>query len=342
MSESFSLRPQRAIDGALLAFAVLLAFFPLLDSPFYTQLVGKIMIMAIFAMSLDLLVGYTGLTSFGHAACFGIAGYVLALLTPKYESLSLFVTLPAALGACAVFALLTGALAIRTRGIFFIMVTLAFAQMAYFVFHDTRLGGGSDGIFIYSRPEIVLGGSRLLDLDQPQHLYYFILATLFLSYGLLRRLVSANFGHALLGIKVNEHRMAALGFPVYRYKLAAYVLSGVLAGLAGYLAALQFGFVNPEILSWHHSGAVLMMVILGGMGTLYGPVIGAFVFVLLQEIVSNQAWFGEFAKHWQLSMGLFIIFVALALPHGLAGLLPLPGRRGRCEKTSRDDADAPQ
>ena len=331
-----SLRPQRAIDALLVVFAILLALFPLADSTFYTQLVSKVMIMAIFAMSLDLLIGFTGLVSFGHAACFGIAGYVLALMTPKYETLSIFVTLPAAMAVCALFALITGALAIRTRGIFFIMVTLAFAQMAYFVFHDTKLGGGSDGIFIYSKPVVVLGGLTLLNLDSLLQLYYFVLFALVVVYVFLRTLLGSNFGHALLGIKVNEHRMRSVGFPVYGYKLTAYVISGALAGLAGYLAALQFGFVSPEILSWHQSGAVLVMVILGGMGTLYGPVIGAFVFVLLQEVVSNQAWFGDLAKHWQLSMGIFIILVALYLPHGLASLLPLAGR-GKGKAGERDD-----
>jgi branched-chain amino acid transport system permease protein len=325
--KSLSLRPQLAIDGILLLFAVLLALFPLFESNFYTQLVSKVMIMAIFAMSLDLLVGFTGLVSFGHAAYFGIAGYVLALMTPKYETLSIFITLPAAMAVCAVFALITGALAIRTRGIFFIMVTLAFAQMAFFIFHDTKLGGGSDGIFLYSKPSVALGDFRLLDLESRTQLYYFILVLLGVVYVTLRRVVASNFGRALLGIRINEHRMRSVGFPVFRYKLAAYALSGALAGLAGYLAALQFGFVSPEILSWHQSGAVLMMVILGGMGTLYGPMIGAFVFVLLQEVISNQAWFGDYARHWQLAMGIYIILVALFLPHGLAGLLPLTGRR---------------
>jgi len=123
-----------------------------------------------------------------------------------------------------------------------------------------------------------------------------------------------------VGIKVNEHRMRALGFPVFKYQLASFTLAGSLAGLAGYMAAVQYGFVNPEILSWHQSGAVLMMVILGGMGTLYGSVVGAFAFVLLQEVLSNQAWFGIAAKHWQLAMGIFIMLVALYMPQGLAGL----------------------
>jgi branched-chain amino acid transport system permease protein len=307
----------------------LLALFPLVDTSFYLQLLTKVLIMAIFAMSLDLLVGYTGLVSFGHAAYFGLAGYALALMAPKYETVSLWWTLPASIGVCALFALVTGMLVLRTRGIYFIMVTLAFAQMLFFVFHDTKLGGGSDGVYIYAKPTMQIGETVLLNLEKLENFYWLVLVLAAASYLLLRRILGSSFGRALLGIKVNEHRMRALGFPVFKYQLASFTLAGSLAGLAGYMAAAQYGFVNPEILSWHQSGAVLMMVILGGMGTLYGSVVGAFAFVLLQEVLSNQAWFGIAAKHWQLAMGIFIMLVALYMPQGLAGLAqrfrkPLP------------------
>ena len=298
----------------------LLALFPLVENTFYIQLLTKVLIMAIFAMSLDLLVGYTGLVSFGHAAYFGLAGYALALMAPKYEVVSLWWSLPAAVGVCALFALITGMLVLRTRGIYFIMVTLAFAQMLFFVFHDTKIGGGSDGIYIYAKPVMKLGDTDLVNLEKPENFYWLALILMAGVYLLLHRVLGSTFGRALVGIKVNEHRMRALGFPVFRYQLASFTLSGALAGVAGYLAAVQYGFVNPEILSWHQSGAVLMMVILGGMGTLYGSVIGAFAFVILQEVLSNQAWFGPSAKHWQLAMGIFIMLVALYLPQGLAGL----------------------
>jgi len=298
----------------------LLALFPLVDTSFYLQLLTKVLIMAIFAMSLDLLVGYTGLVSFGHAAYFGLAGYALALMAPKYETVSLWWSLPASIGICALFALVTGMLVLRTRGIYFIMVTLAFSQMLFFVFHDTKLGGGSDGIYIYAKPVMKLGEADLLNLEKLENFYWLVLVLAAASYLLLRRILGSSFGRALLGIKVNEHRMRALGFPVFKYQLASFTLAGSLAGLAGYMAAVQYGFVNPEILSWHQSGAVLMMVILGGMGTLYGPVVGAFAFVLLQEVLSNQAWFGIAAKHWQLALGIFIMLVALYMPQGLAGL----------------------
>jgi branched-chain amino acid transport system permease protein len=298
----------------------LLALFPLVDTSFYLQLLTKVLIMAIFAMSLDLLVGYTGLVSFGHAAYFGLAGYALALMAPKYETVSLWWTLPASIGVCALFALVTGMLVLRTRGIYFIMVTLAFAQMLFFIFHDTKLGGGSDGVYIYAKPTMQWGETVLLNLEKLENFYWLVLVLAAGSYLLLRRILGSSFGRALLGIKVNEHRMRALGFPVFKYQLASFTLAGALGGLAGYMAAVQYGFVNPEILSWHQSGAVLMMVILGGMGTLYGSVVGAFAFVLLQEVLSNQAWFGIAAKHWQLAMGIFIMLVALYMPQGLAGL----------------------
>ena len=303
----------------LSALLLLLALFPMVGETFYVQLLTKVMIMAIFAMSLDLLVGYTGLVSLGHAAFYGLAGYVLARASPQYDPASLWTTLPLALGACAIFALLTGLLVLRTSGVYFIMVTLAFAQMLFFVFHDTPIGGGSDGIYIYAKPAVKIGETSLLNLEDRKVFFWFVLGLMAAVYLFLRRVLNSNFGRALIGIKTNEHRLQALGFPTFRYKLASYMLSGTLAGLAGYLAAAQFGFVNPEILGWHTSGSVLMMVILGGMGSLHGAVLGAFSFILLQEVLSNQAWFGAAAKHWQLAMGLFVIAVALLLPRGLMG-----------------------
>ena len=284
------------------------------------------MIMAIFALSLDLLVGHTGLVSLGHAAYFGLAAYVLALISPKYEAASLWVTLPVAIAAAAVAALIIGFLVVRTTGVYFIMVTLAFAQMLYAVFHDTKLGGGSDGIYITVRPELTVAGIKPIDLENPVQFYYFVLLVMIGVYGLLSQVLHAPFGRALAGIKANESRMRSIGYPVFAYKLGAFVLAGALAGLAGYLAACQFGFVNPEILAWHQSGTVLMMVILGGMGKLHGAVLGAFAYVLLQEFLSAPALLGVYAKHWQLAMGSLIVFIVLVLPNGLAGWLEHTGR----------------
>jgi branched-chain amino acid transport system permease protein len=313
----------------LLVALVLLVLFPLVASTFYLQLGAKIMIMAIFALSLDLLVGHTGMVSLGHAAYFGVAAYALALLSPKYEAANLGLTLPLAIGAAALAAVIIGALVVRTGGVYFIMATLAFAQMIYAVFHDTKIAGGSDGIYITVRPELSVVGFKPLDLENPAEFYYLALIFLALVFWFLNRLLHAPFGRALAGIRINEQRMRSIGYPVFAYKLAAFVLAGALAGLAGYLAACQFGFVNPDILAWHQSGIVLMMIILGGMGRLHGAVIGAFAYVFLQEIFSTPALLGVYAKHWQLLMGALIVAIVLVLPHGIGGFIDIAVRRYR-------------
>ena len=299
---------------ALLVALALLALFPFAGTTFYTELVTKVMILAIFALSLDVLVGYTGLVSFGHAAFYGVGAYALGLLAPKYEAANLWLTLPAALAFAALSALVVGAFVVRVKGIYFIMVTLAFAQMFYFVFHDTKFGRGSDGISMNFKPVAAIGGFTPFDLANATHVYYFVLAAMLLVFVFLRVLLNSAFGRALQGIRSNEHRMRSLGYPVYWYKLASFTLAGALAGLAGYLSALQFGFVNPELLSWHQSGNVLLMLILGGTGSLYGAVAGAFVFVALQEIFSSVT------THWQLLLGGTIILLVIFLPGGLASL----------------------
>ena len=294
---------------ALLALAAL----PFVAGKFYIDLIAKIMIMAIFAMSLDLLVGVTGLVSLGHAAFFGLASYMLVLAAPdQYTAVSLWTSLPLAMAASALLALGIGALALRTRGVYFIMVTLAFSQMVYFVFHDTKIAGGSDGTYIYVKPKANLG-AWLLNLGDSAQFYYAMLALLALTFLFLRMLLASRFGHALRGIKSNEQRMRALGFNTYAYKLAAFTIAGAIAGLAGYFAAVQFGFVNPEMLSWHQSANVLLMVILGGMGNLAGAVVGAFALVLAQDL------FSSLTKHWLLLMGGFVIAVVALLPNGLTG-----------------------
>jgi branched-chain amino acid transport system permease protein len=297
---------------AATAVLVCLALFPFAGVAFYTELVAKVMILAIFAMSLDLLVGFTGLVSFGHAAYFGIGAYALGLMAPKYEAANLWLTLPAAVLAAGLAALAAGAFVVRAKGIYFIMVTLAFAQMFYFVFHDTSFGGGSDGISINVKPVANIGGFMPFDLSSATQSYFFVFTLMVLVFIFLRILLRSAFGRALQGIRSNEHRMLSLGFPVYRYKLASFTLAGALAGLAGYLSALQFGFVNPEMISWHQSGDVLLMLILGGSGTLYGGIAGAFGFVALQEL------FQSVTSHWQLLLGGTIILLVIFLPGGLA------------------------
>jgi branched-chain amino acid transport system permease protein len=298
----------------LIAALLSLVLLPFIAPAYYTQLVTKIMILAIFALSLDLLVGYAGLVSLGHAAFFGLGGYALALMSPQDSAANLLTTLPLALGVSALAALGIGWLVLRTSGVYFIMVTLAFAQMLYYLFHDTKLGGGSDGIYIYVRPELAFAGWTL-SLESKLAFYYFAFLLLAATYALLHKILRSPFGRALQGIRANEPRMRSLGYATFRYKLAAFVLAGALGGLAGYLGAMQYGFVNPEMLSWHESGNVLMMVILGGAGSLAGPVAGAFVFTLLQEV------FEGFTKHWQLLMGGSIVVVVLFMPRGLYGLI---------------------
>ncbi|ARP97356.1 branched-chain amino acid ABC transporter permease [Bordetella genomosp. 13] len=299
----------------------------------------KIMIYALFALSLQLLVGGAGLVSLGHAAFFGIGAYTAALLTPDGGPALLWWLLPAALGAAGLYALLTGALALRTRGIYFIMVTLAFSQMAYYVFHDTRIGGGSDGIYLYFRPEAAMAGGLLFDLGDDTVFYLFALACLALGWlflGLLRR---SPFGAALAGIRISEQRMRAAGYDTYPYKLTAYVAAGMLAGLAGFLYALKDGFVTPELLAWEQSGMALLMVILGGLRRPGGAVLGAVGLVLLQELFQSEAVFGDFATHWHLSLGLSIIALVALLPDGL---IALPDRlRGMAARRGGDAGAAP-
>ena len=297
------------------AFA-LLALYPLGAGKFGIDLVTKIMVFAIFALSLELLVGGTGLVCFGQAAFFGIGAYAAVLLSPQDGAASLAWLLPAAMLAAAAYALVVGALSLRTKGVYFIMVTLAFAQMAYYVVHDTPLGGGTDGIYLTSKP--VLG--TLLNLDQPPVLYAFTLVALVGVFLFLALLSRSRFGRALAGIRVNEQRMRATGFATYPYKLAAFTISGGIAGLAGFLFAVKDGFVNPELMSWHFSGSVLIMIILGGIGHLRGALIGAFAFALLQEFFQSEAIFGSFAKHWTLGLGMTIIASVALLPRGLVGL----------------------
>jgi len=297
-----------------------LALWPLVTGKFGVDFVTKTMVYAIFALSLELLVGTTGLVCFGQAAFFGLAGYAAVKLSPEGAAASLLWLLPASMLVAALYALFMGALSLRTKGVYFIMVTLAFAQMAYYVVHDTPLGGGSDGIYLYVKPVLALGSLTLVDLDAPLAMYYFVLASLVGVFGFLALLLRSRFGRALAGIKANEVRMRATGFSTYPYKLAAFAISGAIAGLSGFLFAVKDGFVNPELLSWHLSGAVLIMIILGGLGHLRGAVIGAFAFALLQEFFKSEAVFGSFAKHWLLGMGLAIIVCVALLPRGLIGV----------------------
>ena len=302
---------------------VALAAFPFVGTDFYIQMVTRMMILAIFAMSLDLLQGVTGLVSLGHAAYFGLAGYALAFLMPQGEAASLWMTLPLAVLASALAALVIGFFVVRTHGIYFIMVTMAFAQMVFFLFFDNKELGGSDGLYINFRPSANLVGHTLFDLDNKTTLYYFTLLSLVLVYAFLRRLLWSPFGRALSGIRVNENRMRAMGFGTFGYKLSAFTLAGALAGLAGYLWGVQTGYINPELMGFHMSAHAIMMVILGGMGNFAGAVVGAFAFEYVLHALKDLPQIGSvnLGKHWQLWMGSFIVLIVIFAPRGLLGLV---------------------
>lgn len=311
------------ITVVLLASVAGLALFPLSGDEFYLELVTHLMVMGIFAMSLDLLIGFTGLVSFGHAAFFGLAGYLLAIVTPPEAAASIWLSLPVCLAGAAAAALVIGWFSVRTSGIYFIMITLAFAQMLFYYFNENLALGGSDGTFIYTKPLVFIAGIELLDLSNPNTVYYFVLASLIGCYALLGTILRAPFGQVIQAIRANEHRTRALGFNTYRYKLVAFVIAGTIAGFAGYLEAVSTGIVSPGHLNWHQSGLVMMLVILGGMGTLYGPVLGAFALGLLHDQVQ------EITEHWHLVQGIFIIAVVLFLPGGIAGLVARVAGRAR-------------
>jgi branched-chain amino acid transport system permease protein len=282
---------------------------------FWLQFVGKAMITCIFAMSLDLLVGFTGLVSLAHAAFFGLAAYLLAGLSNKMALVNPLVTLPLCLAGAAVAAVVIGWLSLRASGVYFIMVTLAFTQMLYYVFHEAPDFGGSDGLYVNDRPRLAS-----LDFSDRTTAYVGIWVALVVVYLLLTRVLRAPFGHVLVGIRSNEQRMRSLGFATQRYKLVAFVIAGALAGLAGYLDATLYGFVNPALFSWRQSGLLLMTVLLGGKGTLYGPMIGALLLTFIEH-------YGEqITSHWSALIGGFVIVVVLFLPRGVAGILR--GARG--------------
>jgi branched-chain amino acid transport system permease protein len=312
----------RTIRYLLLALTLLLAAFPLFGESlsgeqhsYHLQQLTHIMILAIVALSLDLLVGVTGMVSLAQAAFFGIAGYSLVLFAPEFEAVNFWLALALCLAVSAAAALLMGLLIIRTSGIFFIMATIAFSQMLYYLFHDSAFAGGSDGIYLFLKPEVAIAGVQLLDLENPRSLFYLVLGSLVLLYLLLRTCLRAPFGRVLLGIKHNEERVRSMGYNPLFYKLAAFVIAGTIAGYAGMLSATQYGFVSPGQVSWQLSAHALVMVILGGMGSLFGPILGAFAFEGLHQL------FAGLTPHWELPMGLVVIAMVLLLPRGIAGLL---------------------
>jgi branched-chain amino acid transport system permease protein len=308
--------PRSTRERLLLALgAVTLFLLPLGVSEFYLSLVASALIAAMLALSLQLLVGATGLVSLGHAAFYGLGAYTVYAITPAAQGLSLLLTLPAAAAAAGLAALLVGALSLRTRGFFFLMVTLAFGQMVFFIFHNTKLGGGADGAYLM-RPTLSLFDWQLplTRRQRPLAFYYVSLGLLIAMYLGLLALLSSMFGRVLEGIRVNEQRMLALGFPTYRYKLAAFATAGLLAGIAGHMYAMKEGFVNPELVGWHRSAEALLMILLGGLASLSGPIIGALAYTAIGELAQLLT------ERKLLVEGLIILVVVLSLPNGLSGI----------------------
>lgn len=297
--------------------------------PFLISLFSRVLIFALAAASLDLIVGYGGMVSFGHGAFFGTGGYVVAILafhgaegTPVFAWLPelsgserALIVWPAAVVVSALLAGLIGAISLRTSGMHFIMITLAFAQMLYYFFVSLQTYGGDDGLNMWGR-----SSAGVLDLSDDTTFYYVCLALLLVFLYLAQRMVRARFGMVIRGCRQNERRMRALGFPVYRYKLACFTISGAGAGLAGALIANQTEFVDPGLLHWRLSGELLVMVILGGMGTLYGPVLGAAIFLVLEDVLSAHT------EHWMVVLGPLLVLIVLFARRGVYGALTGRGR----------------
>ena len=305
----------RSVRFVLLAGAAALAVVPISGDRFWLQFAGKLMITCLFAVSLDLLVGYAGLVSLAHSAFFGLSAYLLAGLGNRLGLASPLLTLPLCIAFAALAALLIGWLSLRASGVYFVMVTLAFTQMLYYLFSESPGLGGSDGVFLAQRPRLAVFGRTLLDLGDRTAAYAAIWVLLISSFVLLRRIVRAPFGRVLTAIRINEGRMRTLGYNTRRYKLAAFVLGGALAGLAGYLDATLYGFVNPAQFGWRQSGLVLVTVLLGGKGTLYGPALGAAALGVLEHFAERAT------EHWSAVVGAAVIAVVLFLPRGIAGLV---------------------
>ena len=276
---------------------------------FYIGVASRVLVFALAASSLNLILGFGGMVSFGHAAFMGLGAYTVGMLMQQGAA-SAWLAWPLAMLMGAAFALVVGAISLRTQGVYFIMITLAFAQMLYYLVMSFKALGGDDGLSLPGRSQIGLG----LDLADDATFYYVVLALVAASMLLMARLLNARFGHVLQAIQQNETRMAAIGFAVYRYKLAAFTIAGAFAGLAGALLANQSSFVGPGMLQWTQSGILLIMVILGGVGHLYGGLLGAAVFLLLEEFLS------AYTLHWQLGLGAVLLIVVLVAPNGLLSL----------------------
>jgi len=310
-------RPTRWQRPLALALLVALAALPFVleafDQAFYIGLATRVLIFALAASSLNLVLGFGGMVSLGHAAFFGIGAYVAAICQQAGINEAL-VAFPAAMAAAGLFALAVGAVSLRTRGVYFIMITLAFAQMVYYLFISARTWGGDDGLPLAGR--MTLAG---ISLAGDRALFFAALAALTAAMVLFARLVDARFGRTLQAIRENETRMEALGYPAFRYRLVAFALGGAFAGLAGALLANLTGLASPNLLQWTQSGTLLVMVIIGGVGTLWGGVVGAALLLGLEEVLVGVT------EHWHIILGLLLLAVVLFAPKGVTALFAAKG-----------------
>lgn len=310
-------RPRFAINAALVLILALIPIYAAVTGDtFALTLFTRVVILAMAALSLNLIMGFGGMVSFGHAAYLGIGGYAVGILA-KEGIASGFVQWPVAIAASAFYALVVGALSLRTRGVYFIMITLAFAQMIYYVAIGLDRYGGDDGLTIYHRS--TFGG--LVDLNNKALFYYLCLALLLASIYLIWRIVNSRFGMVIQGARSNERRMRAIGFPTFRYRLVCFVIAGAMCGLAGALLANHTNFISPAMMHWTRSGDLIVMAVLGGMQAMFGPLIGAVTYLLLEEGLSRVTEFPN------LILGPVLLLVAIAFHGGIDGLIA-GARRG--------------
>ena len=306
------------LAGGLLLLALVPPVAAVLNQPFYVDVFRRVMIYAIAAVSLDLILGYGGMVSFGHAGYLGIGAYAVGI-PAFYGIYNGYLQWTIAVVASAAVALVIGAISLRTTGVSFIMITLAFTQMLYYLGNSIEEYGGDDGMRLAARSTF----AGLVDLRSPTTFYYVVLGVLVLSLLIGHRVINSRFGMVIRGARSNEPRMRAIGFSPFRYRLVAFVIAGAMCGLAGALLVNHTDFVTPEFMHWTRSGDIMFMVILGGMGTLGGPVLGAVVLRLLEDLIL-PSW----TQHWQAILGPFLVLVVLFAKRGLVGLLLTERRDG--------------
>jgi len=322
-----SLNPRNMLVAALLAILALVPVYcAFTGNYFLMSLFTRIVILAMAAVSTNLIMGFGGMVSFGHAAYLGIGGYVVGILA-KEGLHSGLLQWPLAVLACGLFALGVGALSLRTRGVYFIMITLAFAQMIYYVAIGLDRYGGDDGLTIHKRSQF----SDVVNLSNKTLFYYLCLALLLAAVYLVWRLVNSRFGLVIQGARSNERRMRAIGFPTFRYKLVCFVIAGMLCGLSGALLANHTDFISPAIMHWTRSGDLIVMAVLGGMGSVFGPVIGAVALLVLEEAlpvvigtigrIFTQGDIAAAREYWQLILGPMLLLIVLFARGGIDGLL---------------------